>query len=70
MPDITDPLLPPPTKWDDLTVRLISSAVMVLVGAIGVNRIDDAAPETLEPGACGTTPPTVESPEFLVIATR
>ena len=27
---------PPPAKWDDLTVRLISSAAMVFVGAIGV----------------------------------
>lgn len=26
---------PNPTKWDDLTVRLISSAAMVVVGAIG-----------------------------------
>ena len=28
--------VPPPAKWDDLTVRLISSAAMVFVGAIGV----------------------------------
>ena len=27
---------PQPAKWDDLTVRLISSAAMVFVGAIGV----------------------------------
>ncbi|MDP5084419.1 MAG: phosphatidate cytidylyltransferase [Yoonia sp.] len=27
---------PTPTKWDDLTVRLISSAAMVAVGAVGV----------------------------------
>ncbi|MEO1640429.1 MAG: phosphatidate cytidylyltransferase [Pseudomonadota bacterium] len=27
---------PPPAKWDDLTVRLISSAAMVVVGAAGV----------------------------------
>ena len=27
---------PQPAKWDDLTIRLISSAVMVFVGAIGV----------------------------------
>jgi phosphatidate cytidylyltransferase len=26
---------PNPTKWDDLTVRLISSAAMVVVGAVG-----------------------------------
>jgi phosphatidate cytidylyltransferase len=26
----------PPAKWDDLTVRLTSSALMVLVGAVGV----------------------------------
>ena len=26
----------PPAKWDDLTVRLISSAAMVAVGAVGV----------------------------------
>ena len=33
---MTDPIVPPPTKWDDLTVRLISSAAMVFVGAVGV----------------------------------
>jgi len=27
---------PPPAKWDDLTVRLTSSAAMVVVGAFGV----------------------------------
>jgi phosphatidate cytidylyltransferase len=27
---------PPATKWDDLTVRLISSAAMVAIGAVGV----------------------------------
>ena len=26
----------PPAKWDDLTVRLVSSAAMVAVGAVGV----------------------------------
>jgi phosphatidate cytidylyltransferase len=28
--------LPPPAKWDDLTVRLTSSAAMVMIGAFGV----------------------------------
>ena len=27
---------PPPAKWDDLTVRLTSSAAMVVIGAFGV----------------------------------
>ena len=28
--------IPPPAKWDDLTVRLTSSAAMVVIGAFGV----------------------------------
>jgi phosphatidate cytidylyltransferase len=28
--------VPPPAKWDDLTVRLTSSAAMVVIGAFGV----------------------------------
>ena len=33
---MTDPILPPPSRWDDLTVRLASSALMTVLGAFGV----------------------------------